>query len=233
MRSSSRRVSVHELPQVLHTPPSRLLAVFVVCPAPPTPSPLHRGSSCRGWCHLADCVAAVVCCCLCVDRDHAFEDSPRESAGIQDSAGKCWNSQVPNILTETTQYRRQVLCRHSIHHHPNQYFLLPNPSMAYMTPPPPQLPQIRLCLSAKPPSTQPTSIRQDPLYGREQTLKLCVFHCTIAYVAQDEAPRFSDFCCPRPCAVPQGLFSDHSGIIGSPTICIGLHAHLKLEGHLQ
>ena len=136
MRSSSRRVSVHELPQVLHTPPSRLLAVFVVCPAPPTPSPLHRGSSCRGWCHLADCVAAVVCCCLCVDRDHAFEDSPRESAGIQDSAGKCWNSQVPNILTETTQYRRQVLCRHSIHHHPNQYFLLPNPSMAYMTPPP-------------------------------------------------------------------------------------------------
>jgi hypothetical protein len=109
--------------------------------------------------------------------------------------------------------------------------------------------------SAKPPSTQPTSSRQDPFYGHEQASKLWtrfithLFRCpeyppsssnstvklTTPFhsvrLAQDEAPCLSHLCRSRPLTAAQGSFSDRLGIFGSSAVCIGLHA--CLQGHLR
>ena len=101
------------------------------------------------------------------------------------------------------------------------------------------------------PSTQPTSSRQHPFFGHEQTSNLCarfitrLFACpryppsssnsTVkllhhsACLAQDQAPLLVYLCRPCPFSAPQGSVSDRSGIFETSLVCIGLHA--RLQGH--
>jgi hypothetical protein len=58
---------------------------------------------------------------------------------------------------------------------------------------------------------------------------ITAFHS--ACLAQDQASLLGDLCCPCPFSVPQGSFSDRSGIFGTFLVCIGLHP--RLQGHLR